>query len=188
MGKAPAGSVFCYKQEAENKLATIADLTDYHNVYQRMADLTSQSGFYLLKCGMHYTEDINPGGYPFHWADLDGGQRFSNLYVGIDCYSSKALITQHGMLETPARLFESVVAWNRNTSLPVCVPEMGAIPVPGDVNNAQREYWMLQCLDYARQYNFAWVNWWDTMGNTPADDFRLANTSLQPIWNWAVNR
>lgn len=183
---APKGSVFCYKQESENKLATPADLVDYHAVYARMAQLTSGSGFFLLKCGMHYTEDIQPSKYPYHWADMDGGQRFPNLFVGIDCYSSASLINQHNLLENPAQLFQSVVAWAHNSNLPVCVPEFGAVPVPNDADNSYREYWLLQCIEYARKMGFAWVNWWDTMGNTPADNYLLAGTHLQPVWRWAV--
>lgn len=183
---APKGSFFCYKQEAENKLKTSADLVDYHNVYARMAALTAASGFGLIKCGMHYTEDINPKAYPFHWSDLDGGQKFSNLVVGVDCYSSQALINQHQALEAPARVFASALAWGTHSGLPVAIPEFGAIPVPGDTDGSQRVSWMLDCIEYARKMGFAWVNWWDTMGNTPADNYVLGGTPLQPVWKWAT--
>lgn len=180
---APRGSFFCYKQEAENKLLTPADLADYHNVYARMAALTATTPFSLIKIGMHYQEDLG-GTYPYKWADLDGGQFFPNLWVGIDCYSSRSLLNQHGLYESPMRLFESAVAWHHNTGLPVAIPEFGALPHPTD--DSHRETFMLECIEYARAQHFDWINWWDTMGNTPADNYLLAGTALQPIWKWAT--
>lgn len=172
-GNAPFG--VAYKQEAENKLATPAEVTDYLNVYEQMCDILWNSpNAFAVKIGMQYAETQAPGRFPYHWQDLDGGQRYRNLRIALDCYSRAATPP------TDSAFLGALYDWANASGLEFGVSEFG-------IASDSPEF-MLDVIESLRDEGATWANYWNTGGQGPTDpNWRVNGRSLQPILDWAVH-
>ncbi len=132
------------------------------------------------KSGDAYTTDWTQWvGVWQQWAPFDGRTYCGDL-MGWDCYQEIA----NTRYEDPDTFFRIPVSAAYHVGVPLAIPELGAVRVPGDTGTGRAE-WITACVDHLATAGAAHVNWWHSTGTNNAD-YRLSDTASQRAWLDAI--
>lgn len=111
------------------------------------------------------------------WSPINPDGSYVGDYMGWDCYL-EATAKQY---EKPAQFFRVPVSAAYATGVPLVVPEVGALRIPGDTNGNGRADWISGCVDHLRATGAQAVNWWHATGSA-GHDYRLDAAGVR-VWN-----
>ena len=122
----------------------------------------------------------------YAWQNYDGGQRFSNMFIGSDIYS-RAFRTAPF---TGAQCLSWLVDWSNASGMQACVPEMGVDwrVTSGEMTVQQHIDAVDNIFQYAKTHNFAWVNYWNLSSVNNPGSYNLDDTIKPGIPRYELTR
>ena len=155
---------------------------DFRAAFRRLDQLADAAGNPRLKATpvlMHWSLEPASGR---NWRDYYPGSDVADV-LGWDVYNLSAKSGGH---DSPARMFDKLVATSASVGKPYAVSEFGSLLVTGD-DGTRRAQWLRDSVTYLRANNAVFVAYFDAIVPSNGADFRLHDAPSQAAWRWAVS-
>ena len=155
---------------------------DFRAAFRRLDQLADAAGNARLKTTpvlMHWSLEPASGR---NWRDYYPGSDVVDV-LGWDVYNLSA---KNGGYDSPARMFDRLVATSAAAGKPYAVPEFGSLLVTGD-DGTRRAQWLRDSVTYLRGTDAAFVAYFDAVVPSNGADFRLHDAPSRAAWRWAVS-